>query len=59
MYGNEGPISSFLNIAHNSVRKACNCFSMTVIGDVMKTNSYINKRFYFLETCNTFSAILF
>ena len=42
-------------MAYSSVRKACNYFSMEVIADVTKTNSYVNKRFYFRNMLDFFS----
>ena len=44
------PKNSFSKMAYNSVRKAHNCFSMEVVADMTKANSYVNKCFYF-ETC--------
>ena len=46
-YGNEGPKNALSKMAYNSAGKAFNCFSIVVIADVTKTNSYVNKRFYF------------
>ena len=42
-------------MAYNGARKAYNCFSMEVIADMTKTNSYVNKRFYFRKILDFFS----
>ena len=46
-YGNEGPENSFLRVAYKAVRKVGTCFTMEIIADMTKTNSYVNGRFHF------------
>ena len=44
------------NMAHNNVRKNCNCFCKEVITDVTKTNSHANKHFYCRDIIKCFSC---
>ena len=45
--GNDGPKNAASTMGHKTARNSFNYFPPEMIADVIKTNSYVNNRFYF------------
>ena len=56
-YGNDGPKNAASTMEYKSVRNGFNYFLTEMIADVIKTNSYVNNRFYF-QMQDIFQAII-